>query len=101
MAESRLPDAAQLERAAAMLKSIAHPMRVALLHLLEGGKRMTVTEIHQQLGIEQAAASHHLGILKNRGVVCSVREGKNSLYFLKNELINQVVECVNRCTCNE
>ena len=98
---SRIPDATQLEKAAGVLKSIAHPMRVAILHLLEGGKKMTVTEIHVDLGIEQATASHHLGILKGKGVLCSVREGKNTRYFLKNDLLNQVIECVDRCTCEE
>ncbi len=96
-----LPDAGQLERAAGVLKSMAHPMRVAILHLLQGGKRLTVTEIHGLLGIEQATASHHLGILRSNGVLCSVREGKNSLYFLKNDLLNQVIDCVEQCSCGE
>jgi DNA-binding transcriptional ArsR family regulator len=101
MSEVKLPDAAQLEKAAGVLKSIAHPMRVAILHLLEGGKKLTVTEIHEVLGIEQATASHHLGILKDKGVLCSLREGKNTRYFLKNDMLNHLVECVNRCACND
>ena len=60
-----------LERAANMLKAIAHPMRLLIVGCLEDGEKKTVTEIHNQLGIEQATASHHLGILKDRGVLAS------------------------------
>ena len=57
-----------LEKAANMLKAIAHPVRISIVGCLEDGKKRTVTEIHKQLGIEQSTASHHLGILKDRGV---------------------------------
>ena len=71
-------DADRLEIAANMLKAIAHPMRIAILKHLEGGKKLTVTEIHELLGIEQSTTSHHLGILKDKGVLCARREGKNT-----------------------
>ena len=92
-------DIERLEKAAGILKAIAHPMRIALLKYLEGGKKCTVTEIHEYLGIEQSTTSHHLGILKDKGVLCSRREGKNTWYFLKNDILSQVIECVNRCSC--
>lgn len=101
MVEIKELDIERLETAAIVLKSLAHPMRIAILNLLEGGKKLTVTEIHELLGIEQSTTSHHLGILKDKGVLCSKREGKNTYYFLKNNILSQVVECVNRCTCNE
>ena len=66
-------DPDRLEMAASMLKAIAHPVRIAILKHLEGGKKLTVTEIHELLGIEQSATSHHLGILKDKGVLCSRR----------------------------
>jgi DNA-binding transcriptional ArsR family regulator len=87
----------KLEMAAGMLKAIAHPMRIAILKFLEGGKRCTVTEIHEYLGIEQSTTSHHLGILKDKGVLSSQRDGKNTWYFLKNNVLSQIVECVNLC----
>ena len=89
----------KLEMAANMLKAIAHPMRIAILKNLEGGKRLTVTEIHEILGLEQAATSHHLGILKDKGVLCSKRDGKNTFYFLKNEILSQIIHCVQTCAC--
>jgi DNA-binding transcriptional ArsR family regulator len=92
-------NAEKLETATAMLRAMAHPVRISILKILEGGKRLTVTEIHERLGIEQSAASHHLGILKDKGVLCSRREGKNTLYFLKNELLSRIIDCVQSCAC--
>jgi DNA-binding transcriptional ArsR family regulator len=89
-----------LERAAAMLKAIAHPVRITIVGYLEDGKKRTVTEIHKQLGLEQSTASHHLGILKDKGVLASKREGKNTLYYLKHENLKIVLNCVSSC-CQE
>ena len=87
----------QLEKAANMLKAIAHPMRIAILSFLEEGKKLTVTEIHELLNIEQSTTSHHLGILKDKGVLSSKREGKNTYYFLKHNNLRQIVDCVSKC----
>jgi DNA-binding transcriptional ArsR family regulator len=88
----------QLEQAVNMLKAIAHPMRISIISLLEDGRRMTVTEIHEKLKIEQSTASHHLGILKDKGVLSSKREGKNTLYFLRNENLSKILDCIGKCT---
>jgi DNA-binding transcriptional ArsR family regulator len=90
----------RLENVANMLKAIAHPMRIAILDMLDNGKRMTVSEIHQQLGIEQATASHHLGILKDKGVLSSKRDGKNTYYYIKHENFSKMLECVSGCQAN-
>jgi ArsR family transcriptional regulator, virulence genes transcriptional regulator len=86
-----------LEKAAGMLKAIAHPVRITIVGCLEDGQKRTVTEIHKQLGIEQSTASHHLGILKDKGVLASKREGKNTLYFLKHENLKTILNCVSGC----
>ncbi len=87
----------KLEGAANMLKAIAHPMRIAILNMLESGNKMTVSEIHQQLGLEQSSTSHHLGILKDKGILSSKREGKNTYYFLRHENFAKVIDCVGNC----
>ncbi len=91
----------QLEKAAIMLKAIAHPLRIAILSHLQDGKSLTVTEIHELLQIEQSTTSHHLGILKDKGVLSSRREGKNTYYSLKHEGFSNIVECVSKCACND
>lgn len=88
----------KLEQAANMLKAIAHPMRIAILGYLEDGKKLTVTEIHELLNIEQSTTSHHLGILKDKGVLASKREGKNTYYYLKHCSLSNIVDCISNCT---
>jgi DNA-binding transcriptional ArsR family regulator len=90
----------QLEIAANMLKAIAHPLRIAIINFLEDGKHLTVTEIHELLGIEQSTTSHHLGILKDKGVLLSKREGKNTYYYLKHDTLSNIIECISKCTCD-
>jgi len=95
--ESKEITAESLEKAAGMLKAIAHPVRISIIGFLEGGNRLTVTEIHKQLGIEQSTASHHLGILKDKGVLLSKRDGKNTYYYLRHERLKDIITCINGC----
>jgi ArsR family transcriptional regulator len=75
-------DLSFLENSTETLRAIAHPLRLAIIEVLHQNKRMSVTEIYEQLDIEQAVASHHLRILKDKDVVLVRREGKNSYYTL-------------------
>lgn len=86
-----------LSKAANMLKAIAHPIRISIIGYLEDGKKHTVTEIHKKIGIEQSTASHHLVILKDRDVLSSKREGKNTLYFLKHPNLKNVLNSIRDC----
>ena len=90
----------KLEMAASKLRAISHPMRIAIIDLLADGNRLSVTEIYQALGIEQATASHHLNILKNKNVLLSKREGKKIYYMLRNMTLTEILECINRCNEN-
>jgi DNA-binding transcriptional ArsR family regulator len=90
-------DITKLEEAASKLRAIAHPMRIAIIGLLEDKSKMNVTEIYETLKIEQASASHHLNILKNKGVLASKREGKNTFYFLRHSTLSQIIECLEKC----
>ncbi|MBN2262273.1 MAG: winged helix-turn-helix transcriptional regulator [Prolixibacteraceae bacterium] len=90
-----------LRVATAMLKAMAHPIRLSILHLLKDGNKLTVTQIHETIGIEQSTASHHLGILRDKGVLCSKRDGKNTLYYIKHKVLGQILDCMNTCACEE
>jgi DNA-binding transcriptional ArsR family regulator len=76
---------------------MAHPMRIAIIDLLTDNKKLTVTEIYENLNIEQASASHHLNILKNKGILESKRDGKMIHYSLKIVALTQVIDCINQC----
>ena len=89
-------DVDKLEMAASKLRAIAHPMRIAVIDLLNE-KPLCVTDIYEKLNIEQASASHHLNILKIKGVLSSKREGKKIFYSLKNQTLIEIIDCINRC----
>lgn len=89
----------EVERAANMIKAISHPMRLAILGYLGEDKQLSVTEIHNLLNIEQSTASHHLGILKDKGILASERRGKNTLYYLKRKNLSTLIRCISECAC--
>ncbi len=93
-------DLAKLELAASKLRAISHPMRIAIIELLSGNKHLSVTEIYKALEIEQATASHHLNILKNKGVLVSKRDGKKIYYALRSNTLTEIIDCINRCNDN-
>lgn len=74
-----------LETSTEMLRAIAHPIRLTIIDLLYTNEKLSVTEIYEALKIEQAIASHHLRILKDKKVVSVRRVGKKSYYFLRSE----------------
>jgi DNA-binding transcriptional ArsR family regulator len=87
----------KLDAVASKLRAISHPMRIAIIDLLAKDKKLSVTEIYEKLDIEQATASHHLNILKNKGILNSKRDGKKIFYSLKNITLTDIIECINRC----
>ncbi len=96
MANPKL-DARKLEDAASKLRAIAHPMRIAIIEMLDKNKQMNVTSIYEKLKIEQASASHHLNILKSKGVLESRRSGKNTFYSLRDNALKTIIECIEKC----
>ncbi|MBE0637819.1 MAG: winged helix-turn-helix transcriptional regulator [Bacteroidales bacterium] len=89
-------DQEKLEMAAGKLRAISHPLRIAILDMLHDNP-MSVTEIFERLSIDQASASHHLNILKNKGVLTSQRQGKKIMYSLKHQTLTEIIDCINRC----
>ena len=87
-------DIEQLEDTTETLRAIAHPIRITIIDLLSKEDKCSVTQIHEALSIEQAIASHHLRILKNKKIVRVSREGKNSFYSLANPAYQEIVKIV-------
>lgn len=81
-----------------VLKSLAHPERIAIMKLICGSseKRMTVKKIYETLGIEQPIVSRHLGILKRSGILRREMEGLSTYYCLckNNEITEPIYKCL-------
>jgi len=87
----------KLEKAASRLRAIAHPVRLAIIEMLTKESRLSVTEIYLRLDIEQASASHHLNIMKNKGILQSRRDGKKIYYSLQNTTLSDIIHCIDHC----
>jgi len=68
-----------LARIAEVLKAMADPTRLKVLHALQTGERC-VTEILHAVGGSQANVSKHLSVLRRAGLVDCRREGLNVFY---------------------
>jgi DNA-binding transcriptional ArsR family regulator len=91
---------AKLEKAAFILKAIAHPKRLAIIQLLEINESLSVNEICETLNCEQSLISHHLINMKLRGILQSSKEGLNMYYSLKEREIIKLLACIENCDCN-
>ena len=69
------------ELQASMLRSLASPNRLRILHLL-GTRCCEVHEVARELVMSQAAASQHLGVMRSVGLVEAVRDGRSVTYRL-------------------
>jgi ArsR family transcriptional regulator len=92
-------DLEKLEKAAMVLKTVAHPTRLAIVELLRDGDKHSVNEICEILQCEQSLVSHHLINMKLKGILTSNRDGQFVYYALKFQEITHLLDCIDNCTC--
>ncbi|WP_266202298.1 ArsR/SmtB family transcription factor [Pontibacter kalidii] len=90
-------DQKKLERAAYVLKCVAHPVRISIIDLLEQKERLTVSQLQEVLQVEQSLLSHHLTNMRDKGLVETRREGKNVYYSLSDSAITHIISCIHGC----
>jgi DNA-binding transcriptional ArsR family regulator len=83
-----------LTRIAEVLKAMADPTRLKILHSLHAGERC-VSDILQVVGGSQANVSKHLSVLKRAGLVDCRRDGLNVFYRIIDEGVFTI--CRNVC----
>jgi ArsR family transcriptional regulator, virulence genes transcriptional regulator len=66
---------------AEVLKTLANPRRLEIVHLLADGPR-EVGRLAEEMGISQPNVSQHLAVMRSAGVVESEREGREVRYRL-------------------
>jgi len=76
---------------AGIFQAIGHPTRVAIVEFLRHGE-MSVGELCAKVGIEQANASQHLSVLRNKHLVETRKEGNQIFYRLRDPLLGDVLE---------
>ncbi len=68
----------KIEEVSALLKSIAHPLRLKILCLLQD-RELTVGEIREAVETTNANVSQHLTIMRNQGIIVA-RKNANFIY---------------------
>lgn len=85
------PEALQL--VATRFKVMADPMRLRILHALEGGEQ-SVTELTGEVDASQPNVSKHLKIMQEAGLVMRRQEGNTVYYAIADPTIFQLCELV-------
>ncbi|MBS0207663.1 MAG: winged helix-turn-helix transcriptional regulator [Planctomycetes bacterium] len=76
----------QAEACAGRLKALADPNRLRLLNCLFAGPA-NVSNLCEQVGDDIVKVSHHLGVLRNAGLVQIERQGKHIIYSLHPDVL--------------
>ncbi|MCQ6530929.1 ArsR/SmtB family transcription factor [Bacillus mycoides] len=80
------------ERFSEVLKALAHPIRLEIIHQLLKKKPLNVSQLQQHLDIPQSTVSQQLGKLKLLKVVTSSRKGVEVFYRVEDEQAKQVMK---------
>lgn len=84
------PTPTDLEGAAALLKALAHPLRLAIALELRTEPRC-VHELTDALDTSQPLVSQHLRVLRGAQVVAAERRGREVTYRLDDDHIGHIV----------
>lgn len=75
---------------AELLKAMAHPLRLAMLHaLLEGPQ--CVHELVDATGATQPLVSQHLRVLRGADLLVRERRGREAIYAISDDHIRHIV----------
>ena len=75
---------------AEIFQALAHPTRVAIVERLDLGE-MSVGQLCEKVGVEQANASQHLAILRNKHIVQTRKAGNQTFYRLRDPAFGKVL----------
>ena len=76
---------------AEIFQALGHPTRVAIVEYLRDGE-ISVGQLCEKVGIEQANASQHLAVLRSKHIVETRKEGNQIFYRLRNPLVGDMLE---------
>lgn len=86
-------DEEQVKRRSYVLKALADPARIKILHLLKN-RPMCTCEIMVALGLTEPNASHHLNLLERNAIVKSERMGKWVFYKLQSSALRNLASTI-------
>lgn len=89
----------KLQGVAKILKTIAHPVKLEILEVLEQEEPLDVSTICERIGAqcEFSMMSHHLAKLKDNGILKSEKQGKQVFYRIADRHILNIFDCMENC----
>ncbi len=78
-----------------IFQALAHPTRIAIIELLEGGE-LSAGELMERLGMEQANISQHLAVLRAKQLVVNRKVGNQVFYAVRDPIIIKVLALMRR-----
>jgi DNA-binding transcriptional ArsR family regulator len=78
---------------AGIFQALAHPTRVAIVEFLNIGE-LSVGQLCERVGVEQANASQHLAVLRNKHIVRTRKAGNLTFYSLRDPAFGKVLEAL-------
>ncbi len=76
-----------------LFKALNDPTRREILELLKE-KDLTAGEIADQFSISKPSISHHLDLLRQAGLVVSVKEGQYIFYSLNTTVMDEMLKWI-------
>jgi ArsR family transcriptional regulator len=76
---------------AEFFQALSHPTRIAIIEQLRDGE-LSAGALIERLGVEQANASQHLAVLRNKHIVVNRKAGNQVFYSVRDPLIIQVLD---------
>ena len=84
---------AKFDARAKIIKAMAHPTRLFIIHELSRGERC-VFELTEMVGADVSTVSKHLAVMKNAGIVRDEKRGSQVFYTLRVSCIINFFSCV-------
>lgn len=81
------PAQEKLRTSLSLMRALAHPLRLAILQVIDEKKEVSVGDLYKALKIEQALASQQLRILRLSELVVTRRHQKFVFYSLNYQKI--------------
>jgi DNA-binding transcriptional ArsR family regulator len=82
----------QAEEVVGLFDMLASPTRLRLVHALELGRELSVTELADAIGMTPQAVSNQLQRLRARGILASRRDGNRILYRIADPCVPRLLD---------
>ena len=86
----------ELRKSAPLFAALGDETRLALLARLGGGARSSITALSAGSSLTRQAITKHLRVLEGAGLVRGVREGRENLFELKPDSLDEAIRSLER-----